>query len=193
MGSVSPAYRVSAKKSERNRRTIYTFQQRTLPDPMVDVFNGPTPDLSCERRESSTVPTQVFALFNSQFVHDMALAMALRLERESKEPSVRISRAFRLVYGRMPEEEEMAAAREHIRALEKQHREGPRPSPRAAPKPVVHSITSELTGKEFRFVQQEDPAEFQHNAHPSEVGPDTRALADFALVLLNSNEFIYVY
>jgi hypothetical protein len=28
--------------------------------------------------------------------------------------------------------------------------------------------------------------------HPSDVPPQTRALADLALVLLNSNEFVYV-
>ncbi|MGH9661858.1 MAG: hypothetical protein ACRD96_25140, partial [Bryobacteraceae bacterium] len=59
--------------------------------------------------------------------------------------------------------------------------------------PVVHAITSELTGETFKFEHQPEPVAYEHNLHPSEVGPETRALADLALALLNSNEFVYVY
>lgn len=95
MGSLAPAYHTSPLKRQRNRRTIYTFQQRSLIDPLIEVFNGPTLDFSCERRESSTVPTQAFTLLNSQFTHDMALAFAVRLERESGNLDGRIERAMR--------------------------------------------------------------------------------------------------
>ena len=54
-------------------------------------------------------------------------------------------------------------------------------------------ITSELTGEQQRFVQQEDPLEYEMNLHPSQVGPGTRALANLMLSLFNSNEFVYVY
>ena len=83
MGSLAPAYQVSPRKRDRNRRSIYTFQQRSLMDPLVEVLNGPTLDLACDRRDASTVATQAFALFNSQFAHDQALAFAARLERGS--------------------------------------------------------------------------------------------------------------
>jgi hypothetical protein len=193
MGSVSPAYHPSARKSQRHRRTIYMFQQRTLVDPMVEVFNGPTLDLACERRDASTVPTQAFALFNSQFMHEMALAFALRLEREAPSGvAAQVERAFRLAYGREPGPEEFPIAMGHLERLTIHHTLNPTPA-RAAPMPVVHTITSELTGKNFRFVQQEDPEPYEHNVHPLEVKPSTRALADFVLVLLNSNEFVYVY
>ena len=39
MGTLMPAYRASATKRERNRRTIYTFQKRNLVDPFLDVVN----------------------------------------------------------------------------------------------------------------------------------------------------------
>jgi hypothetical protein len=54
-------------------------------------------------------------------------------------------------------------------------------------------ITSELTGEQHRFVQQPDVVEYEEDLHPSEVSPETRALADLCLVLLNSNEFVYIY
>ncbi len=78
MGTLMPAYHPSQTRRDRNRRTIYTFQKRNLINPFIDVFNGPSLDESTERRLATTVPTQVFSLFNSQFTHDAALQFAVR-------------------------------------------------------------------------------------------------------------------
>ena len=192
MGSLAPVYRASARKRDRHRRTIYSFQQRSLVDPMIDVFNGASMDFSCERRETSVVPTQAFALLNSQFVQDMALAAAARIEREAPAPSAQIGRAFQLAFGRLPSEAERSLSLAHYRKSRLQHGTHPPPPP-APPQPIVHMITSELTGEQQRFVQQEDPLEYEMNLHPSQVGPGTRALANLMLSLFNSNEFVYVY
>jgi hypothetical protein len=192
MGSLAPTYTPSATRAQRNRRTIYAFQQRSLVDPFVEVFNGPTLDLSCERREASTVPTQSFALLNSQFANDMALAMAVRLDREAATVDARIRRGFQLVYGRSPAAIELAAAHKHYDRMHAHHKTHA-PSARTPEAPIVHKITSELTGQVFEFKQPRDPAPFEHNVHPAEVRPEVRALADIALALINSNEFVYVY
>jgi hypothetical protein len=192
MGSLAPAYAPSPTRAQRNRRTVYTFQQRSLMDPFVEVFNGPTLDLSCERRESSTVPTQAFALLNSGFVNDMALAMAARLEKEAPNLEGRLRRAFLLAYGRAPEAGELTLAQGHYERMLAHHRSHPA-APRPAEAPIVHKITSELTGQVFEFTQPKDPAGFERNLHPSEVPAETRALADIALALMNSNEFAYIY
>jgi len=192
MGSLAPAYHPSPLKRQRNRRTIYTFQQRSMTDPMIEVFNGPSLDFSCERRDASTVPTQAFALFNSQFVHDMALAFAARLEKEKPTLDGQIQRAFQLAFGREPSAGEQAASKKQIAALTRHHQATPAP-PKPRAKPLVHKITSELTGESFEFTQPESAENFEANLHPSEVPPSTRALSDFALVLLNSSEFVYVY
>jgi len=192
MGSLQPLYRPSARKADRNRRSIYSFQQRSLIDPMIEVFNGPTLDLSCERRESSTIPTQAFALFNAQFVHDMALAMANRLHQSERTPEARIERAFQLAFNRAPTAEELRTVLAHLKAMTARHTAEATPA-RPQPKPVVHTITSELTGERFQFTHPDDPAEFEHNLHPSAAPPEVRALADVTLTLLNSNEFVYVY
>jgi hypothetical protein len=42
-------------------------------------------------------------------------------------------------------------------------------------------------------MQQPDPARYEANLHPSDVAPETRALAGLALALFNSNEFVYIY
>ncbi len=192
MGSLAPVYRPSALKRERNRRSIYSFQQRSLVDPMIEVFNGASMDFSCERRETSVVPTQAFSLLNGQFVQDMALAAAARIEREATTAESRISRAFSLAFGRAPTGPELTLSLRHYEQSKAHHKGHPAPA-RVPPQPVVHMITSELTGEQHRFVQQEDPATFEENLHPSQVGPGTRALAGILLALFNSNEFVYVY
>ncbi|HYI96986.1 MAG TPA: PSD1 and planctomycete cytochrome C domain-containing protein [Bryobacteraceae bacterium] len=192
MGSLAPAYHSSPLRRQRNRRTIYMFQQRSLVDPMVEVFNGPSLDLSCERREASIVPTQAFTLFNSQFVHDMALAMASRIAKEGRGVDAQIRRAFQLAYGREPEPRELELSRVHVDNMVAFHR-GNAPPEKLRHKRLVHKITSELTGQTFEFVQQEDPLPYEPNLHASDVSPQIRALSDLTLTLLNSNEFLYVY
>ena len=83
MGAVAPAYQPSPRPEQRNRRTIYAFRYRTLTDPLLEVFNKPTSDISCERRDETTVTPQVFALLNSQFIQDRSVAMASRLEQQA--------------------------------------------------------------------------------------------------------------
>jgi hypothetical protein len=192
MGSVQPAYHPSSSKRHRNRRTIYTFQQRSLIDPMIEVFNGPALDFSCERRETSTVPTQAFSLFNGQFVHDMALETAARLQRERDTPAARIDRAFQLAFGRAPARNERDVSLAHWREMTKRHQAEPPPAP-TQPAAIVHMITSELTGEQFRFTQRDDPEDYEPNLHPSQAPAEVRALADVILALFNSNEFVYVY
>ena len=192
MGSLRPAYRASPTKRKRNRRSIYSFQARSLVDPLIEVFNGAGMDMSCERRDATTVPTQAFSLLNSELSHDMALAVALRLQRERTDLAEQVKRAFELAYGRPAAVREVELALAHVEKMTALHRETP-PPPKQPREPLVRSITSELTGENFRFEEQEDPAEYEENVHSSEVDAPTRALADFALVLFNSNEFVYVY
>jgi len=192
MGTLAPPYFPSPERAQRNRRTIYAYQQRSMADPLVDVFNGPSLDLSCERRDSSTVPTQAFALFNSQFAHDAALAFAARLEKEAGTVEGRIVRAFELAYGRRPEAEELKLSLEHVARMTRMHVAQAPPAVKAA-KPIVHGITSELTGENFTFTQMQPEVKYEANLHPSQVSAATRALADLTLTLLNSNEFLYVY
>ena len=52
---------------------------------MLEVFNTPAPDFSCERRESSTVTPQALNLFNSKNSYDRSLALAQRAWDESSD------------------------------------------------------------------------------------------------------------
>ncbi len=192
MGTLRPAYRASPTKTKRNRRSIYSFQQRSLIDPLIETFNGANVDLSCERRESSTVPTQAFSLLNGEETHEMALEMAQRIESEATTTDGRIERAFELAYGRDASEKELKLAEKHFQTMEAHLAEHPA-APRKPEPPIVHEITSELTGEQYEFVQPDEVFDYQQNLHASQATAETRALADIVLTLLNSNEFVYVY
>jgi len=195
MGTIAPAWEPSPSRAERNRRTIYTYQQRSMLDPLVEVFNGANPNDSCERRLESTVAPQVFSLFNSRFSHDMALAFANRVVSDRSDRSDRsglINRAFRLAFQRLPTADERAAALAHLEKMTAYHR-AVRPATPSPPERLARTVVVEQTGERIRVEEETDPAAYEPNFHPSQASAETRALAELCLVLLNSNEFVYVY
>ena len=97
-----------------------------------------------------------------------------------------------MAYGRAATAAELALARRHVAEMTRQHETHPPPA-KQPPRPLLHKITSELTGEVSEFRQETGDPEFEPNLQPGDVKPATRALADFALVLLNGNEFLYVY
>ena len=193
MGSVAPAYQPDRTPAERNRRTIYAERIRTLRDPLLEVFNQPGLDVSCEQRDASSVTPQVFSLLNGQNTYDRAVAMAVRLEAEKKKLDTKIQGAFQLALGRQPTTDELESSRQHVVELTEHHRHHPlKPIP--TPKYVIREMVEEMTGLNFYWVEDLDMYDdYIADVKPWEVEPETRALADLCLVLFNSNEFIYVY
>ena len=115
MGSFAPSYVPNVNPEQRNRRSIYVLKLRGLRDPFMTTFNQPSPDESCEMRDASNVTPQVFALFNSEESADRSLAMAHRILNEAESDEDAIKRAFELAVGRLPDREELKAARVHLR------------------------------------------------------------------------------
>jgi len=192
MGSVAPAYVPSRTRAERSRRTIYCFRIRTLADPMLEVLNRPGSETSCERRDETTVTPQVFALFNSEFAANRALAMANRLIKEQSSDAERIAAAFRAVYARAPSPAEWEKCIGHLARMTAQHQTSP-PHASELPLHVKRSMVEELTGEMVHW--DEDLSvlnEYERDLMPWQVDAATRALADVCLVLMNSNEFLYL-
>ena len=68
------------------------------------------------------------------------------------------------------------------------------PEPVNFPTQVTRSLVEELTGQPFEFIEKLNVFEdYVPDSKPWTVSADTRALADVCLLLLNSNEFLYVY
>jgi hypothetical protein len=193
MGSIAPAYQPSPTRRQRNRRTVYVFRYRTLANPMLEVFNRPGPDVSCERRDETTVTPQVFALFNGEDVHRRALALAIRLEGLSEDPQRRIDLAFRLLYGRLPTDEQRQTCLQHVARMTEHHRES-EPQQKELPVSVSREMIDEQTGKPFHWTEKlHYMLAYEPDVQPADVAPETRGLAELCLVLLNSSEFVYVY
>ena len=196
MGSVGPAYQADPKPAQRNRRTLYAERIRTLADPMLEVFNKPGPDVSCERRETATIAPQAFTLMNSPIIHARALAFAARLEREKPgDLNLQIVRAFQLTFQRQPSPAEMKACRDHI-AKSLAHHQVTVPVKVEPPKYVIRQMVEEMTGLDFWWVEDLDiysGNEYVPDLKPWDAKPRTRALTELCLVLFNSNEFVHIY
>ena len=50
------------------RRSVYSYWKRARKAPMFEVFDEPDTMITCERRSSTTVPTQALTLLNDEFV-----------------------------------------------------------------------------------------------------------------------------
>lgn len=192
MGAMAPAYLPSRSRRERHRRTLYAFRYRTLPDPFLEVLNRPGSETSCERRDETTVTPQVFAMFQSEFAAQRALATAVAIAGETAAREGRVKRAFERVYGRGATEAEMRIALAHLERAETLQRQR---EPRRVdlPRVVERSMVEELTGETVTWEEELAGLEgYERDLMPWEVGAETRALADLCLVLFNSNEFVYV-
>jgi hypothetical protein len=93
------------------RRSVYVYRKRGLPLPMFEVFDLPDQNISCGRRNVSTVPTQALTLFNDEFVLRQAKLFADRVRETAPGDTARqIDVAYRIALSRPPRPEEAALA-----------------------------------------------------------------------------------
>ncbi len=191
--SLAPAYQPSRTPAERNRRSIYTYRVRGQADPFLEVFNQPNPNDSCEVRDVAAVSPQAFSLMNSDLVHDRATALALRLQQEVTLLDAQVRRAFELALGRLPSQAEEERMTGYVTRMQSYHR-GVEPEPVSYPTRITRSLVEEFSGRPFEYDEILPVFEDYVPDHKaSDVGPDTRALADLGLLLFNSHEYLYLY
>ena len=191
--SIAPAYQPSRTPEERNRRSIYCYRVRGQSDPFLEVLNKPNPNDSCEVRDTAAVSPQAFTLFNSDLTADRSIALALRVQAEAKDLPAQIERAFLLALGRKPSKAEQERLTAYVKEMAIYHAKQT-PKPVVYPTQITRSLVEEFTGKEFEYEEILPVFEnYVADTKPDSVSPDTRGLADLCLLLLNTNEFIYVY
>jgi hypothetical protein len=191
--SLAPAYLPSATPEIRNRRSIYAYRVRGQADPFLEVFNQPNPNDSCEARDVAAVSPQAFTMMNSELMNDRAIAFALRLEQENETLESQIQHAFELALGRQPTDVERPRMVQYVTRMTDYHA-GVQPEPAHYPTQITRSLVEELTGEPFEYEEILPVFEnYTPDKKAADVGKTTRALADFCLMLFNSNEFLYVY
>ncbi len=107
--SYGPKNWYEAKGEDRYRRALYTFRFRSVPYPMLQVFDTPNGDMSCVRRSRSNTPLQALTMLNEPLFVETAQALALRTLQEGGETDEnRLTYAFRRCLSRTPTEQESA-------------------------------------------------------------------------------------
>jgi len=89
------------------RRSVYVATKRSIPLPMLDIFDKPDSVGSCPRRNRSTIAPQALIMMNNAFLLKEAQRFAERLQKEAG-PDVnrQIDRAFALTLNRVPSQSE---------------------------------------------------------------------------------------
>jgi hypothetical protein len=130
-------------EKEVPRRSVYGFVNRDVPSPLLTTFDGANPSACTARRPETTVPQQTLFALNSRFILDRAAAMARREALVAIEGnSGRIKKLYQWAYGRLPDQEEEAAADAFLKS-------GQEDSPEQALERLAHAL---LASNEFIFV-----------------------------------------
>ena len=100
------------------RRSVYSFWKRTMKYPMFEVMDQPDVNITCEKRNVSTVPTQALTMLNSEFVLTQARYLAERVAKEAgNDPSAQVKLLYRIALSRSPREKEL---RDDLEFMKKQ-------------------------------------------------------------------------
>jgi hypothetical protein len=102
--------------ADRNVRSVYLIQKRTVRVPFLETFDLPENSTTCARRNTSTVAPQALSLLNDSIAVDAARAFAIRLRREAGDDiRAQLNRAFELAFQRAPRADEQTKCLEFIR------------------------------------------------------------------------------
>jgi hypothetical protein len=105
----APEYNyITADSPNLWRRSIYRFVVRTTPNRFMTTLDCPDPANFTPKRLNTTTPLQSLALYNNDFMLRQARYLAERIEKAAG-PNLKeqVDQAFRLVFNRPPNEEEM--------------------------------------------------------------------------------------
>jgi len=109
---------VVSKGDDLYRRSLYTFWKRTLPHPVMTVFDAPDREFCVVRRSTTNTPLQALTLLNNPIFVEAARKLAERAIREGGATAgARVRFAFRLAAGRAPEAEEQKLLVDRLAAM----------------------------------------------------------------------------
>ena len=133
---------------ENHRRTVYCKVSRYRLDNFLQVFDYPNPSFTAEQRFTTIVPLQRLYFMNSSFVYKQAEAFAKRVYDEASD-AARIQKAYRILFGRAPNEAETKAGLDFLQA----HPETPGDQVAGQPPTAWNEYARVLlSSNEFEFV-----------------------------------------
>jgi len=94
--------------TDARRRSIYIFQRRSLPLPVMASFDAVAFSESCDRRNITTTPLQALSMMNGDLLHEESAYLAKRIEKDAgPDRAAQVNRMFELVLNRLPETKEL--------------------------------------------------------------------------------------
>jgi hypothetical protein len=155
---------VTANRSEAGwRRTVYVQQRRKELPSILETFDLPQMNPNCVERPNSMVASQALHLLNNGMIRGLTLQFAQRIEAKAGDDRYKqVEHVYQDALSRKPTPEESQLALEALSQL-------------------TADWENRQTGSKVK------PAEGKES--PS---PETRALANFCHVIMNSAEFLFV-
>ena len=92
-----------------NRRSVYRFVFRTLPDPFMEALDCPDASQLAPKRGASLTALQALAMLNDKLIVRQSQHLANRVGRPGGDLPSSVSRAYRLIFGRLPSPDESKA------------------------------------------------------------------------------------
>jgi hypothetical protein len=158
---------VTPDYSQHTRRSVYLFNKRNVRLPMFEAFDQPDTLNSCAVRPESIFAPQALILMNGPFVRDQAKALAVKLAIEcGPDITKQVSALYRRALGRVPQASELNLASEFVQAQ-------------------LPGLRDRLRARQPIGI---DASLLPQNADLAAV----RALADLAVAIFNTHEFVYM-
>ncbi|RMG16037.1 MAG: DUF1553 domain-containing protein [Bacteroidetes bacterium] len=95
------------------RRGMYTFIKRTVPPPVMLMFDASNRDQCEVRRPTTNTPLQALVMLNDPTVLEASRVLAERLLQDGSPVEEQITQAFRRIICRLPRQAELALLREY--------------------------------------------------------------------------------
>ncbi len=97
------------KEEDERRRSVYIFQRRSLPLPMMAAFDATVFNETCPVRSVTTTPLQALSFMNGSLVNEEAAYLAARVKKDAAEDRrAQVRRLFEIVLNRAPDTDEMS-------------------------------------------------------------------------------------
>ena len=111
--NVATYYPLERMGPETFRRAVYHQHARSVKPELLGELDCPDSSLPAPKRVSTTTPLQALSLLNNELSLQQARYTVERLAAEvGDDPAARVERLWRLAFGRAPDAEESAKARE---------------------------------------------------------------------------------
>jgi mono/diheme cytochrome c family protein len=184
-----------------DRRTVYGKVSRYKLDEYLQLFDFPSPNLSAEKRFTTSVPLQRLFFMNSDFMQQQAERIARRVAAEA-DNAARIQKAYRLVFGRGASESELKAGLAFLTTEPlKQYEERKSTKDMKGTQAVTKNAVDDDTKEDAKADDKPDKDEVGMMAGvvpgTSKKDDDKKLLpatpwGRYVKILLSSNEFLFV-